>query len=177
MPYPKQDASIHVEQLGNELCVYNWQRKEVHALNPTAARVWQQCDGHTSLAQLAAMLQADLQLPDIEAQELAWLTLAQLEKAHLLHEDVVKPARRKVLPRREFLRLGIAAALLPVVHSIMAPTPVAAQSPTPTALPFATATPSPTPFATATPSDTPTASPTPGATATPSVTPTPTMPL
>jgi hypothetical protein len=177
MPYPKQAASIHVEQLGNELCVYNWQRKEVHALNPTAARVWQQCDGHTSLAQLAAMLQADLQLPDIEAQELAWLTLAQLEKAHLLHEDVVKPARRKVLPRREFLRLGIAAALLPVVHSIMAPTPVAAQSPTPTALPFATATPSPTPFATATPSDTPTASPTPGATATPSVTPTPTMPL
>ena len=177
MPYPKQAASIHVEQLGDELCVYNWQRKEVHALNPTAARVWQQCDGQTSLAQLAAMLQADLQLPDIEAQELAWLTLAQLEKAHLLHEDVVKPARRKVLPRREFLRLGIAAALLPVVHSIMAPTPVAAQSPTPTALPFATATPSPTPFATATPSDTPTASPTPGATATPSVTPTPTMPL
>jgi len=177
MPYPKQAASIHVEQLGNELCVYNWQRKEVHALNPTAARVWQQCDGQTSLAQIAAVLQTELQLPDTEAQELAWLTLAQLEKAHLLHEDVVKPARHKVLPRREFLRLGIAAALLPVVHSIMAPTPVAAQSPTPTALPFATATPSPTPFATATPSDTPTASPTPGATATPSVTPTPTMPL
>jgi hypothetical protein len=171
MPYPKQAACIHVEQLGIELCLYDWQRKEVHALNPTAARVWEQCDGQTSLTQIAAMLQAELQLPNTEANELAWLTLAQLEKAHLLHEDVVKPAHRKMLPRREFLRLGIAAALLPVVHSIVASTPVAAQSPAPTA------TSSPTPLATATPSDTPTASPTPGATATPSDTPTPTIPL
>jgi coenzyme PQQ synthesis protein D (PqqD) len=180
MLYPKQAASIHVEQLGNELCIYNWQRKEVHALNPTAARVWQQCDGQTSLTQIAAMLQAELQVPDAEADELAWLTLAQLEKAHLLHEDVVKPARRKVLPRRAFLKLGIAAALLPVVHSIVAPTPVAAQSPLPTATasplpPIATA--SPTSGPTATPTDTPTPTSTSGPTATPTDTPTPTMPL
>jgi coenzyme PQQ synthesis protein D (PqqD) len=180
MLYPKQAASIHVEQLGNELCIYNWQRKEVHALNPTAARVWQQCDGQTSLTQIAAMLQAELQVPDAEADELAWLTLAQLEKAHLLHEDVVKPAHRKVLPRRAFLKLGIAAALLPMVHSIVAPTPVAAQSPLPTAtaspLP-PIATPSPTSGPTATPTDTPTPTSTSGPTATPTDTPTPTMPL
>ena len=171
MTHPQQAASVHVEQLGNELCIYNWQRKEVHALNPTAARVWQQCDGQTSLAQIAAMLQAELQVPDAEAKELAWLTLAQLEKAHLLDADVVKPTQRKVLPRRAFIKLGVAAALLPVVHSIVAPTPVAAQSPLPTS------TASPTPLATTTPSNTPTASPTPGATATPSNTPTPTLPL
>ena len=181
MLYPKQAASIHVEQLGNELCIYNWQRKEVHALNPTAARVWQQCDGQTSLTQIAAILQAELQVPDAQAQELAWLTLAQLEKAHLLHEDVVKPARRKVLPRRAFLKLGIAAALLPMVHSIVAPTPVAAQSPVPTPrptrTPLATATPTPPAGSTATPTDTPTPTSTAGPTATPSDTPTPTMPL
>ena len=54
MPYPKQAASIHVEQLGNELCIYNWQRKEVHALNPTAARVWQQCRRNTKLKERSA---------------------------------------------------------------------------------------------------------------------------
>ena len=181
MTYPKQAASIHVEQLGNELCIYNWQRKEVHALNPTAARVWQQCDGQTSLAQIAAMLQADLQVPDAEAKELAWLTLAQLEKAHLLHESVVKPADHKILPRRAFLKLGIAAALLPMVHSIVAPTPVAAQSPLPTAqpsrTPVVTTTATPTSGPTATPTDTPTPTPTSGPTATPSDTPTPTLPL
>src|SRR5438552_19033755 len=108
MHYPKQAASIHAEQLGHELCIYNWQRKEVHALNPTAARVWQQCDGQTSPEQIAATLAAELNVPD--AEELVWLTLSKLEQAHLLAEEVVKPARRRVLPRREFLKLGIAAA-------------------------------------------------------------------
>jgi hypothetical protein len=176
MPYPKQAASIHVEQLGSELCIYNWQRKEVHALNPTAARVWQQCDGQTSLTQIAAMLQTELHVPDAEAKELAWLTLAQLEKAHLLHADVVKPAHRKVLPRRAFLKLGIAAALLPMVHSIAAPTPVAAQSPLPTPTPIS-ATVSPTSGPTATPTNTPTSTPTATPTNTPTSTPTVGPPL
>jgi hypothetical protein len=40
MPNPKRAENVHVETLGDELRVYDWQRKEVHALNPTA-RVWQ----------------------------------------------------------------------------------------------------------------------------------------
>src|SRR4051812_17019482 len=157
MANPQQSATVHVETLGEELCLYDWQRKLVHALNPTAARVWQRCDGQTSPQQIAATLAADLNLPN--AEELVWLTLRQLEKAHLLAEEVVKPAKRNVLPRREFLRLGVAAALLPVVHSIAAPTPVAAQSPiptnTPTATVAATATPGPTATLTVTPSPVP----------------------
>src|SRR5437764_11683872 len=95
MPYPNQAPSVHVEQLGDELCIYDWQRKEVHALNPTAARVWQQCDGQTSPEQIAATLQAELNVPN--AEELVWLTLSKLEKAHLLAEEGVKPARRQLL--------------------------------------------------------------------------------
>ena len=68
------------------------------------------------------------------AEEVVWLALAQLERAHLLAEYVVKLSGRRALPRRQFLKLGIAAALLPVIHSIVAPTSVAAQSPTPTPL-------------------------------------------
>jgi hypothetical protein len=177
MHYPKQAASIHVEQLGHELCIYDWQRKEVHALNLTAARVWQQCDGQTSPAQIAQTLQAELNLPD--AQELVWLTLDRLEKAHLLAQAIVKPSGRRVLSRRQFLKsMGVAAALLPVVHSIAAPGPVEAQSPTPTVVPTATTrptqvttTPTPLPGATATaiPTATTTSTPLPGATATPTV--------
>jgi hypothetical protein len=175
MPHPKQSASIHVEQLGHELCIYDWQRKEVHALNPTAARVWQLCDGHSSPAQIAATLQAEVDVPAVEAQELVWLTLARLEKAHLLTEEVVKPAGHKLMPRREFLKLGIAAALLPVVHSIVAPTPVEAQSPVPTATPglIPTVTPGTGPTATPTSTAIPTATPTPTNTLTPTETPTP----
>ena len=66
MPTPKRAETVHVEQLGDELCIYDWQRKEVHALNPTAARVWQQCDGQTSPQQIAAALAAELNVPNAE---------------------------------------------------------------------------------------------------------------
>jgi hypothetical protein len=135
--------------------------------------VWQQCDGQTSPQQIAATLQAELNVPD--AEEPVWLTLSKLEKAQLLAEEVVKPAKRKVLPRREFLKLGIAAALLPIIHSIVAPTSVEAQSPVPTNTPTATvaATATATPIGAPTATPTPTGAPTATPTATPTVTPTP----
>ena len=46
--YPRQSRTTHTEQLGDEASVYDWARAQVHALNPTAARVWRQCDGATS---------------------------------------------------------------------------------------------------------------------------------
>jgi Coenzyme PQQ synthesis protein D (PqqD) len=39
----------------------------VHALNATAARVWQQCDGATSPEVIAAALHRDLAMPEAEA--------------------------------------------------------------------------------------------------------------
>jgi hypothetical protein len=130
MPHPQKIETVHVEKLDNELCLYDWQRLEVHNLNPTAAKVWQLCDGQTSPQQMAGQLKGDL--TPAQAEELVWLTLARLEKAHLLEKAVVKPAGRKVYTRREMLvRLGVAAALLPVISSIVAPGPVEAQSPQP----------------------------------------------
>lgn len=58
MQYPQQSSTVHVETLNNELCLYDWERKHVHALNPTVAAVWQWCDGKTSPAQMAERLQA-----------------------------------------------------------------------------------------------------------------------
>ncbi len=68
MMYPQKTATVHIEKLDNELCLYDWQRLEVHALNPTAALVWQLCDGQTSPAQIAEKLQAELDT--LHAEEL-----------------------------------------------------------------------------------------------------------
>ncbi len=86
MTYPKQSETLHVETLNDELCLYDWQRKEVHALNPTAAKVWQMCDGQTSPQQMATQLRPDLpnELDTARAEELVWISLRQLEKANLL---------------------------------------------------------------------------------------------
>ncbi|MCK6624674.1 MAG: PqqD family protein [Anaerolineae bacterium] len=112
MPHPQKIKTVHIEKLDNELCIYDWQRLEVHNLNPTAAKVWELCDGQTSPAQIAEKLQGELNTP--HAEELVWLTLQRLEKAHLLQDKVAKPAGHNIITRRELLKgLGVAAALLP----------------------------------------------------------------
>ena len=49
--YPLRAKTAYTETLNDELCVYEWTRYEVHALNATAASVWQLCDGKTSVAE------------------------------------------------------------------------------------------------------------------------------
>ena len=47
IPHPQRIHSVHVESIDGELCVYDTARQRVHALNHTAAFVWQRCDGRT----------------------------------------------------------------------------------------------------------------------------------
>jgi hypothetical protein len=127
MQYPKQSKTVHVENLNGEVCLYDWRRLKVHNLNPTAARVWELCDGQTTPQQMAAQLHGNL--TPAQAEEVVWLTLKRLEQAHLLEDKVEQPAGHRVYTRRELLtRLGVAAIMLPVISTIAAPSPVAAQS-------------------------------------------------
>ena len=50
---PRKAAGTHSEPIDDEMCVYEWTRREVHALNPAAARVWQMCDGRTTVSESA----------------------------------------------------------------------------------------------------------------------------
>ena len=126
MPHPKQAANVYVESLDDELCVYDWQQKQMHALNPTAALVWEQCDGQTDLAQMATRLQNELNVPN--ADKLVALSLNRLENARLLEGATPQPQR--TITRREVLKMaGIGLALMPVVSSIALPSANAGQTP------------------------------------------------
>jgi hypothetical protein len=129
MAYPKQSQTVHVETLDKELSVYDWQRSQMHSLNPTAAAVWRMCDGKTSPDQMAAQLSDKLtaELDETQAEALVWKSLEALGKAHLLEGEVVKPAAHESMTRRKFVQLGAAVAL-PVIVSMVAPYPAAAQS-------------------------------------------------
>ena len=125
--YPRQSPTTHTEQLGDEASVYDWARGQVHALNPTAARVWRQCDGATSPDAIAAVLRAEMGIPEAEA--VVDLTLTQLARVHLLELPVESRGDRPAPTRRWLLGRGVAAAMLPAIYSIVAPSPVDAQSP------------------------------------------------
>ena len=125
--YPRQSPTTHTEQLGDEASVYDWARAQVHALNPTAARVWRQCDGATSPDAIAAALRREMGI--VEADAVVDLTLRKLARLHLLELPVDARADRPATTRRWLLNRGVAAAMLPAIYSIVAPSPVAAQSP------------------------------------------------
>jgi len=124
-PQRRVDGLV-IRELPDELLVYDRERHRAHCLNRAAALVFRHSDGETSVKELATILRREL---DVAADE-KWVGLAleKLRKAHLL-EDAPKGARNGVrYSRRELLRrAGLAsAAALPVVISLLAPTPAMA---------------------------------------------------
>ena len=57
---------VLIEALGDELVVYDLVRHRAHCLNKSAALVWRHCDGKTTIAELAKLLQKELGLPDLD---------------------------------------------------------------------------------------------------------------
>ncbi|HET7291972.1 MAG TPA: PqqD family protein [Vicinamibacteria bacterium] len=120
-PRARKDGLI-VERLGGETLVYDLERHRAHCLNPTAAVVWDSCDGRSTEAQIARRVADALDLPDDAA--LVELALARLDRARLLDRGSGPPRSKAAsLSRREAVRrLGLAAAAVPVVAGIVAPT-------------------------------------------------------
>lgn len=121
---PRRVSTTHVEDLHGEICIYEWTTKTVHALSPTAARVWQLCDGGTTVSQMVDSMRSEF--GDVSAPTIVWLALQELGAAGLL--DGAPPPDRAVVSRRAILRTAGLTAALPIVTSIVAPTPLAAQS-------------------------------------------------
>ncbi len=120
-----------IQELPDEVLVYDRERDRAHCLNETAAYVWQHCNGRNSTAQIARALGRKL---DCSVDEkIVWLALDQLDRNHLLERRPVAPPALLGINRRAMVRaLGLTAAIaIPVVTSIVAPTPSQAATCTP----------------------------------------------
>jgi hypothetical protein len=128
-PAPKmRKERLVIDELEDEVLVYDLDRHKAHCLNHTAALVWKQCDGRTTPRVIAQRLQNELD--QTFSEELVWLALRQLDKIHLLEKSVAVPAQLAGMSRREMVRaMGIAAAVaVPLITSIMSPRAVQALS-------------------------------------------------
>jgi hypothetical protein len=129
--HPKmRRQGLVVDELPDEVLVYDLERDQAHCLNRTAALVWQSCDGNTTPSEIARRLKLELDADGKKdsREEMVWLALDQLERNHLLEDAVAVPAQFARLSRRRMMRnLGLAAAIaVPLVTSIVAPTAVQA---------------------------------------------------
>jgi hypothetical protein len=128
-PRAREDRLV-VQELPEEMLVYDLDRHKAHCLNRTAALVWRHCDGQTTVAELATLLRKELKVPVDEA--VVWLALERLGRAHLLQERVKPAPGAARLSRREVMQklalVGGLSLLVPVVSSIVAPTAAQAAS-------------------------------------------------
>lgn len=108
-----------VESLGAELVIFDRNTNKAHMLDARAASIWNAARDGCSFEDLVALVDGD----SVESRRgVAHLAISELERAGLLQSNVPVSARRQVLKS-----LGAAAAL-PMVISILAPTSAAAAS-------------------------------------------------
>jgi hypothetical protein len=120
-----REESLIIKTLPDEVLVYDLNADKAHCLNRTAAFVWNNCDGLKTVSEIARLLQEDLRMPVDE--NVVWLALDQLDKFQLLQERAAKPANVNGMSRRQLVRsLGLVAISLPLITSIVAPTPAQA---------------------------------------------------
>jgi hypothetical protein len=125
IPTARKEGLV-VRELADEVLVYDTLADKAHCLNHTAALIWHHCDGRSSVSQIASAVSLQLQAPVDE--KMVWFALDQLSKDRLMKEKVSLPALMSGMTRRQMVRtLGIAAVVaVPLVTSIVAPTPAQA---------------------------------------------------
>jgi len=117
-----------IQELEDEVLVYDLKRNQAHCLNRTAALIWEHCDGKQTVRGLARLLEQEFGV--VTDEEVVWLGLLQLNKFHLLQEQMAPSAGPDRISRRELgRRLGaVAASSLPLIVSVVAPTAAQAAS-------------------------------------------------
>lgn len=120
MPLARVDDLV-IEELGEELLVYDTSIKNVHCLSPTVVRVWRACDGETRPEKMASQLD----LSDAEIKQ----ALAELDGCELLATPV---GTHGGISRRDLgvkaTKVAAATAALPLILSVAAPAAAQTQS-------------------------------------------------
>ena len=122
-PIAKKNFVV-VEESPNEVLIYDSSINKVHVLTPVASAVWKNSDGNTSVSEISRKLEAELQ--NDGGDNLTWLALEELEKSGLLESPLNIP--QNVVSRRSMMKTAAAIAALPLVTTIIAPTPALALS-------------------------------------------------
>lgn len=117
-PLARREGLV-VQEMPDEVLVYDTNTNKAHCLNKTAAFVWRSCDGSHSINDIAGLMEKEFgaNVPD----DLVWLAIDQLGKDQLL-EETSEPVVSGISRREVIRRMGIASVIaLPVVASLVAP--------------------------------------------------------
>ena len=121
MKLPHTRENLIVQELNDEVMVYNLTTDKYYCLNSTTKTVFEACDGEMTIEEL----KRQSNLPE----EVIYLSLDEIKRNELLKDDYISPLAG--MNRREVIkRAGIATMIvLPVITGLVAPKAVNAASP------------------------------------------------
>jgi hypothetical protein len=112
-------TGLVVQEVPNEVLVYDLETNKAHCLNSTASIVWKACDGKNSVTDIASIVasQSGAKISD----DLVWLAIDQLNENSLLESEVKTEFAGR--SRRDAIKkIGMASMIaLPIVASLTAP--------------------------------------------------------
>ena len=110
-----------IQEMPEEVLVYDLNTNKAHCLNQTAAFVWKKCDGKNSVSDIASLLENEFKTP--VQDDLVWLAIDQLSKDNLLETTKIASPIAGMSRREVVKRIGLASVIaLPIVASLIAPT-------------------------------------------------------
>jgi hypothetical protein len=118
-PMARQNGIV-VQEMPDEVLVYDLDSNKAHCLNKSAAFVWKSCDGSNSVGDIVKQFEATG--GGKVTEDFVWLAIDQLTENGLLDGEVAP--RFHGQSRRQVLKtIGLASMVaLPVIASLVAPT-------------------------------------------------------
>lgn len=112
-------AGLVVQEVPDEVLVYDLETNKAHCLNQTAAMVWRSCDGNNTVSEIAELIEA--QAGGKITEDFVWLAIDQLSENRLLETEVAVDFKGQ--SRREAIKkIGLASMIaVPVIASLVAP--------------------------------------------------------
>jgi hypothetical protein len=112
-------SGLVVQEVPDEVLVYDLESNKAHCLNQSAAMIWKSCDGNNSVSDIAKLVES--QAGGKVTEDFVWLAIDQLSENNLLEEAV--PSNLGGTSRREVIkRIGLASMIaIPVIASLVAP--------------------------------------------------------
>jgi len=113
-PMARQNGIV-VQEMPDEVLVYDLDSNKAHCLNQSAALVWKSCDGTNTVADIVKQFDGKV------TEDFVWLAIDQLSENGLLQGGITP--RFKGQSRRQVLKtIGLASMVaLPVIASLVAP--------------------------------------------------------
>ena len=117
-PIARQQGLV-VQEMPDEVLVYDMESNKAHCLNQSAAAIWKSCNGSNSIADIVRQFESSGSGKVTE--DFVWLAIDQLNENGLL-EAGVSPRFQGQSRRQALKTIGMASMVaLPVIASLVAP--------------------------------------------------------